>query len=57
MQKIIRNHARRERKDETLLKLMVSGEIMDVLAEREVALVEGRETAALTAAAMTGVMK
>lgn len=43
-------------KDRTLLKLMISGEAMDVRDEREAVLAEGRETAALTAAAMA-VMK
>lgn len=38
----------------TFLKLIFSGEMMEeVLEEREVDFVEGKETAAVTAAAMT----
>lgn len=36
----------------TFLRLILSGEMMEVLAEREVVLEEGRETAAVTAVAM-----
>ena len=36
----------------TFLRLILSGEMMEVLDEREEVLEEGRETAALTAVAM-----
>lgn len=36
----------------TFLRLILSGEMMEVLAEREVVLEEGRETAAVTAVAI-----
>ena len=37
--------------------MILSGEMMDVLEEREVDLVEGNETAAVTAAAMSVLMQ
>lgn len=41
----------------TLLKLIFSGETMEVLLGKEVDLDDGRETAALTAAAMFEILR